>query len=325
MIPLSYWLRLARLSVHFMRRSTVLPYLPVRIWIELTSHCNFSCPICPNRLLDGKDKGFMDFSLFKKITDEAQDFLFEANLAHRGESLLHPRLLEMIAYAKERRLYTRLHTNGSLLSEKMAEGILSSGLDRLSFSFDGYDKETYEKFRAGGQFEKTVDNIVRFLEIKKRAQAKKPLTVIEVVASDQEKRKDTSLIKDRLLALFKHLRPSNLVIKRSHNWAGELEAEEPKEGYSLCSFPWNTLVIFWNGSVLPCPQDFFGRTEIGNVRDSSLRNIWNGERMITLRKKLARGDRTDLTSCLRCDRIRRKTFLGVPREYFWKYITKRMT
>ena len=324
MIPLSYWLRLARLSIHFNKRSTLLPYLPVRIWIELTNHCNFACPACPNRLLDGKDKGFMDFGLFKKIIDEAQDFLFEANLAHRGESLLHPQLLEMITYAKERRLYTRLHTNGSLLSEKMAEEILGSGLDRLSFSFDGSDKETYEKFRAGGQFEKTVDNIVRFLEIKKRAKAKKPLTVIEVIASSQEKRNDTSLIKNRLLTLFKNLGPSNLVIKQSHNWAGELNTEKPREGYSLCSFPWNTLVIFWNGNVLPCPQDFFGRNVIGNIRNSSLQNIWNGERMITLRKKLAIGDRTDLAACLCCDRIRRKTFLGVPREYLWKYITKRM-
>jgi radical SAM protein with 4Fe4S-binding SPASM domain len=324
MILLSYWLRLARLSVHYFKRSTILPYFPLRTWIELTSHCNFACPICPNRLLDEKEKGFMDFGLFEKIIDEAQDFLFEANLAHRGESLLHPRLLEMIAYAKKRRLYTRLHTNSSLLSEKMAEGILRSGLDRLSFSFDGYDKETYEKIRAGGQFEKAVDNIVRFLEMKKKARSKKPLTSVEVIAFDQEKTNNSSLVKDRLLALFKHLRPSNLVIKQSHNWAGEFKADELKEDYSLCPFPWNTLAIFWNGNVLPCPQDFFGRNVVGNVKDSSLRKIWNGERMITLRKKLAMIDMADLPTCLRCDRIRRKTFLGVPREYLWKYITKRM-
>ena len=324
MILLSYWLRLARLSVHYFKRSTILPYLPLRTWIELTSHCNFACPICPNRLLDEKEKGFMDFGLFQKIIDEAQDFLLEANLAHRGESFLHPQLLEMISSAKEKGLYTRLHTNGSLLSEKMAEGILRSGLDRLSFSFDGHNKETYEKFRAGGQFEKAVDDIVRFLEMKKRAQAKKPLTVVEVIAPGQEKENNASLAKDRFLTLFKHLRPSNLVIKQPHNWAGELKADKLEEDYSLCPFPWNTLAIFWNGDVLPCPQDFFGRNVVGNVKDSSLREIWNGERMTALREKLARKDIADLPTCIRCDRIRRKTFLGVPREYLWKYITKRM-
>jgi radical SAM protein with 4Fe4S-binding SPASM domain len=280
--------------------------------------------MCPNRLLSEEDRGFMDFDLFRKIVDEAQASLLEANLAHRGESLLHPRLLEMIACAKEKGLFTRLHTNGSLLSEEMAGEILRSGLDRLSFSFDGHDKETYERIRAGGQFEKTVANIVRFLEIKKRAQAKKPLTVVEVIAFDQEKDVHPSLVKNSLLALFKHLPARNLVIKKSHSWAGELGEEIQKAGYSLCPFPWNALAVFWNGDVLPCPQDFFGRTVVGNAKDSNLQDIWNGKGMIALREKLAGADIAALPSCSRCDRIRRKTFLGAPREYLWKYITKRM-
>lgn len=325
MTLLPYWLRLARLFVQYYKRSTTLPYPPVRIWIELSSFCNFQCLMCPNNLLKEEEKGFMDFNLYKKILDEAKNFVFEASLAHRGESLLHPRLLEMIAYAREKGVFTRLHTNGSLLSEEMAHRIIRTGLDRLSFSFDGYDKETYEKIRQGGDFDKTVENIIHFLEIKKRAQAKKPETVVEAIAFDQGKKGAHPSVKNRLLALFKHLAPNALVIKQSHNWAGEFDSDVPGKHYTLCPFPWNALVVFWNGDILPCTQDFFGRSVVGNVKDSSLLDIWNGERMVDLREKLAHRSITDLPACQRCDRIRRKAFLGVPREYLWKFITRKMT
>ncbi len=49
--------------------------------------------MCPNKDLTKEQKGFMDFDLFKKIVDEAKDFVFDVHLLHRGESLLHPRLL----------------------------------------------------------------------------------------------------------------------------------------------------------------------------------------------------------------------------------------
>jgi len=44
--------------------------------------------MCPNKDLKKEDKGFMDFDLYKKIVDESRDFIFEINLAHRGESLM---------------------------------------------------------------------------------------------------------------------------------------------------------------------------------------------------------------------------------------------
>jgi len=37
---------------------------PLRVWIETTSRCNLTCPLCLNRKLDASDKGDMDFGLF---------------------------------------------------------------------------------------------------------------------------------------------------------------------------------------------------------------------------------------------------------------------
>ena len=70
-----------------------------------------------------------------------------------------------------------------------------------------------------------------------------------------------------------------------HNWAGEINGPGKGKKYSPCTFLWQALIIFWDGAVLPCTQDFFGYYILGNVKDSSLAEIWNNDKMIRLRKK----------------------------------------
>ncbi len=324
MVPLNYWLRLTNLIYYYRKKSTKLPYSPVRLWVELTSCCNYKCIMCPNKDLKKEDKGFMDFDLYKKIVDESRDFIFEINLAHRGESLMHPQLIEAIAYAKKNRIFTRLHTNGSLLTEDISRKIIRTKLDRLSFSFDGYDKETYEKIRKGGNFDKTLENIVHFLEIKKEAHSKKPITALEVINFNQKHKEESLEARKRFHSQFKNLPLNKIVFKEMHNWAGQIEKESLGKKYTVCPFPWNALIIYWDGAVLPCTQDFFGEFIVGNVKDSSLKEIWNGDKMRHLRKKLAEGSIEELNACSQCDRVWREGFLGVPKEYLWRFITKRM-
>lgn len=321
MISFKYFSRLLRLYFHYNKKSSKLPYAPVRLWVELTSLCNYRCIMCPNKDMDKEAHGYMDFALYKKIIDEAADFAFDINLAHRGESLLHPQIVDAILYAKSKRLFTRLHTNGSLLTEELAHKILESGLDRLSFSFDGFDKDTYERTRVGGNFEKTLQNIIRFLEIKKKKKSKTPNTSIEVIYFEADNYLQT---KKEFEAKFKGLPLDSFVIKDLHNWAGETTKGNTSKDYSTCTFPWNALVVFWDGNVLPCSQDFFGRNILGNVKESSLIDIWNNARTAQLREKLSKKDIRDLKACRECDRVRRKSFLGVPKEFLWKFIAKKM-
>jgi radical SAM protein with 4Fe4S-binding SPASM domain len=322
MNAINYWSRLLRLFYHYKRKATVLPYLPVRLWVELTSDCNYSCVMCPNKDLRKEDRGLMPLELFKKIVDEAADWVFEINLAHRGESLLHSQIPEIVALAREKKIFTRLHTNGSLLTEDLSRRLIEEGLDRLSISFDGFDKATYEKIRRGGDFDKTAANIVRFLQIKRELGSKTPETAIEVIKFPPVEAGTESA--ESFRKRFEGLPLDSFVMKDLHNWAGEIRTDKPGKHYSVCTFPWNALVILWDGAVLPCTQDFFGTYVVGNANQSSLEELWNGEGMRELRRRLAAGDIKDLKACSRCDRAWRKGFLGVPREFLWKFITKRM-
>ena len=320
---LKYYRRLAAVAWAYKRRATRLRYLPLRLWIEPTSVCNLRCVMCPNKDLSRGQKGFMDIGLFRTIIDEAAGFAFDVYLHHRGESLLHPDFVEMVAYAHKAGLVTRFHTNGTLLDEDKARRLIAAGLDQFAFSFDGYDAETYERIRVNADFEKTVGQIVRFLEVKKSLGAKKPVTVIELI--DQAGLPESAArSREAFEARFKGLPLDKFVVKDPHNWAGELGGVGVKSKYAPCTFLWNALVVFWDGSVLPCAQDFFGYYPLGNVRSESLAAIWNNDRMVALREKIVRGDISGLKTCGRCDRLWRPTILGIPREYLGRALLKKM-
>jgi len=320
-----YLHRLIQAYRSYRTRKTHLDYLPFRLWIEPTDHCNLRCVMCPNKDLPKEKKGYMDLALFQKIIDEAASSVFDVHLLHRGESLLHPRFFDMADYAREKSVRAKLHTNGTVLDEKKARRLLDSGLDQISFSFDGYDKETYERIRIGGDFEKTVQNIVRFLEIKKELRSKKPYTILELINFPDSRIKSDSESQKAFLTRFKALPLDKLVIKEYHNWAGETGKVQKRKQYSPCTFLWNALVIFWDGSVLPCSQDFFGYYILGNVKDTSLSEIWNNDKMTHLRQQHIEGTIDEFETCRECDRVWRDKFLGVPKEYLWKFLFRKMT
>jgi len=317
-------LNLVRIYFDYILKRTRPVKLPHRLWVEPTNRCNLRCIICPNSnesILP--PRGLMDFDMFMGIVDEASGFVYDINLFHRGESLLHPRIYEMIRYASRKGLRTRLHTNATLLTRENAERIFESGLHYISISFDGYDKDTYEAIRKGASFTKTYSNLVQFLKKKKEKASKRPFTVLQVIESWNEPKEVMRLKRKEFMSALKGLPLDKVSIRVPHNWGGSY-GEAGGRISSLCTFPWYSLTIFWNGEVVPCPQDFYGNLSVGNIRDSDIRSIWNGDRLVTHRKALIGGRIEDLDPCRCCDMLRRKTFLGAPTNYLTTFLRENL-
>ncbi len=317
-----YYLRLARLYLSYRRRDAQVAAPPLRLWVEISSRCNLRCPVCPNHDLAADQKGDMEWGLFKKVVDQGRDFAFEINLHHRGESLLHPQAGRFIRYAAQAGIFSRLHTNATLLQGKLGQEILASGLQRLSISFDGFHAAAYEKNRPGASFEQVTDNIASFLQLRRLAGKTRPRLAIEVMEHAAEPGQASA--RQAFTARFKKLGLDELVIKKPHNWAGHLGA--PADGvFSACTFPWNALLVFYNGDVLACSQDFFGRNPLGNAHEKPLLDIWNGLPMQELRRAFAAGQISAFPACAGCDRVRRPTLGGLPREYLKRLLCRRMS
>lgn len=287
-------------------------YYPLRLWIEPTNLCNLSCEMCLNKELSKTDFGVMNIALYRKIIDELEGKVYDIYLHHRGESLLHPKLAEMISYARGKRIKTRLHTNATVLDEKRAESIIDAGLDFLSFSFDGYNREEYECIRKGANYEKTLANIRNFLKLKKKKNAKNPYVVFTVI----EFGRHPVHVRREFFKQFEGLPLDAVRIRSPHNWGGHYKKIniEKNKHFIPCTFPWYSLTIFWNGDVLPCPQDFFGKLKLGNITQDSILGVWNSPDLVSVRERMNREEVSELSPCSGCDRIWRKAVFGVPVE-----------
>lgn len=320
---------LLKIYINYCLGRTDCNYFPLRIWIELSSRCNLSCRFCVNKNLPPHQRGDMDFSLYKKIIDEIAGKVHDVNLFHRGEPLLNKNIVPMITYANKKGIRTRIHTNATLMNKELDGNMILAGLDLISFSFDGYVKEIYEKNRTGANFEESLANIVDFLKVKKKLKSKKPYTIIQVMQNG-EKLPANEIIEQKkaFLENFKDLPLDRIVIRKPHNWGGLIKIsgmndENKKAGvkkYSCCTFPWYSLTVFYDGKVFLCPQDFEGEICLGDAGKEKIEEIYNGKIIRDIRKRFKCGIIDDIVPCRDCDRIRRKSFLGIPLEYLEIFI-----
>jgi radical SAM protein with 4Fe4S-binding SPASM domain len=279
--------------------------------------------MCLNKSVPTEKKGFMDLELYKKIIDEISVYAHDICLSHRGEPLMHPDIFEMIEYAKKKKLYVRLHTNATLLTEEKSCKLLESGLDLISFSFDGYDKETYERIRVNANFDETLNNIANLLKLKRERKKKNPYTILEVIEFPEYAQEMNHAKRKKFEMTLNSMHIDEFIIKKLHNWGGDysLKTEKKKsENFLPCTFPWYASVILWDGTVVPCPQDFFGCYQVGNVSDIMLSELWNNDKMSSLRRKMVNKDIHDLKTCISCDRLYRKTIFGAPTQYLIPFL-----
>ena len=158
---------------------TEVTEFPKRLTIELSSLCNLSCVMCPRQYVSG-DLGFMDEMLFRKIVQEIRCEEVEWVVPYfRGESLLHPRFMELLSLLrKNSSAKIHLATNALLLSEEMIHHLLfETRIDFISFSLDAVTEETYRKIRLGGMLEKARENVLRFLHLRDASASE---TVVQV-------------------------------------------------------------------------------------------------------------------------------------------------
>ena len=163
---------------------------PLSVDIEIAAICDLACPHCSREFLVTPDK-LINFELYKSIIDQAVKLdVPSVKLIWRGEPLLHPKVKQLILYAKESGIIeVIINTNGTNLNEKKANELIDSGLDQLIYSFDGGTKETYEKMRPGrfkkNKFEDVYSNIKNFAKIKKLRNSKFPITKIQMVMTKE--------------------------------------------------------------------------------------------------------------------------------------------
>lgn len=278
------------------------PFPPRKIAIEPSSFCNLRCIHCAHGdSAEGvsrmtRPKSNMSLDVFKKITDEASRFRNRTKFvfAMMGEPLMNKKMVEMIAYAHKKGVWTQLNTNAVLLSRKKGEELIDAGLDFMYLSLDGITRETYEKIRVRGDFERVLTNILDFIELKYQKGALDLTIHIGMTAEIINRGELDFFVKE-----FSKLPLDAVYSPMLFNWLSAIEwADGPEahagkadlKDYPVCNTSWDVPGIQANGDFVPCLYDFDGRYSAGNVADNTILELWNNERLIKFRRAVLNRD-----------------------------------
>ncbi|MBF0558792.1 MAG: radical SAM protein [Nitrospirae bacterium] len=145
------------------------PVYPVYMEVSPVGSCNHRCVFCAYDYI-GHPNRKLDTPVFLNFIDEISECGVKSLLyAGEGEPLLHSDIVRFITHSKIKGIDVGMYTNGQLMTEKVAEQIVSS-LTFIRFSFSGGTDENYAAIHgvANGVFEKVIKNIERVVAIKHR-------------------------------------------------------------------------------------------------------------------------------------------------------------
>ena len=286
----------------------ILPSIPPTIYVELTNACNLDCAMCDRKSMTRK-QGMMEMNLFQKLIDNAVEIRIPAIKLNRfGESLLHPKLIDMIRYTKERGMpWVYFTSNATLLNEENTTEILRSNLDSITFSVDGATPATYEKIRKNAKYNITVENIKRFHKMRGEMGLKKPRIVLNTLLT-----RETA---NEILQFFKQWSSIadyiNVIPVGRYGNVSDLSAIDRrglKNEKRPSHHPFDRLMIFWNGDVTVCCGDINGELTIGNILEDRIETLWKNEKMKRLRRMHLARNFDEIPICDNCDGTNRTLF-----------------
>lgn len=300
-------------------------YAPEDISIEVTNICNFSCDFCTQSSPDH----FATIARHSLTLARAEILLrrlraggVRTNVMHwtlDGEPFVnrdfHLICGRAIGYGFTNQIFS---TNGSLCSPERvrtlprAPGVVYT----LCIDFCA-DREYFEKYRGRpGSWERVRNNIGDIV-------AAPDLPHLKVLCTDISAYKftDAKELARRRDAL-KRLLPASPRLqfdqRRYHNSTGYVKAlnKTISARYHVCLHPWFSFVVSANGDVVACSRDLEHKTVLGNLFESDLQEIWDGDRYQQFRRGHLSGDLCGFNACSGCD------MPYDPAKFTWRHMAK---
>lgn len=285
---------------------------PAVVQVQTVNRCNASCRMCPypsTWALEPRE--VMADVLYSKIVSECanapelHDFVPMA----QNEPLLDPKLPQRIAEFKAQaqpHQMVELVTNGSALTPERFVQLEQAGLDLLTISVNANSEATYEQVMANLSWPRLLE---RLEHLRQRGSAHINIYLRYVVQRDNAHEVRAFVrrwqhhfnlmlfdINNRAGAVSNYAQLAtvkHLVTRRFRKWIG------PRI-FKVCPYVFSIMAIMQNGDVLLCGNDWQEREVVGNVRNNSLRAIYNNPRMKEVRELMRQGQYDEIASCRNC-------------------------
>ncbi len=289
--------------------------LPMTISIEPTTACNLRCPECPSGLRAfSRETGNLKQDFFKKIIDELYPTLTYLIFYFQGEPYINPKFLDMVKYASDKGIYTITSTNGHFLDDENARKTIESGLDRMIISIDGTTQEVYEQYRKEGNLATVIEGAKNVVKWKKKLNASTPHIIIQflVVRPNEHQIPDIYRLADEIgvdevklktAQIYDYENGNDLIptMDQYSRYALKKNGKYVVKNQLLnhCWKLWHASVITWNGIVVPCCFDKDAMHRLGDIRQMSFAEVWQGKKYKDFRTSLLKG-RDQIDICRNC-------------------------
>lgn len=295
-------------------RKPIVWGMPVSYSIEPTNHCNLQCPECPSGLGSlTRPLGLLKFEEFKNWIDQIKSSGFYVQLFFQGEPFINKHLPKMIRYAQENRVYVSISTNGHFINESNVDHILDNAPDKLIYSVDGLDEQSYQNYRVGGTFKQADEGLRTLIRRRRERGLNKPYVEFQFIVMKQNEHqldevikygKDTGVEK----VVFKTMQVSNY-----ENAVKFLPSNKKYSRYIVenntyriknrmknhCFALWRTSVITWDGKVVPCCFDKDAEFNLGLLNGKNFSDIWKSAEYNQFRQRVL-DNRKEINICTNC-------------------------
>jgi len=289
--------------------------LPFSISVEPTTACNLRCPECPSGLRAfTRPTGNLRADFFRNVMDELASDLLWLIFYFQGEPYINPAFLEMVAYAKSKKIYTITSTNGHFLDDDNARRTVESGLDRLIISLDGTTQEVYEQYRKEGRLDKVLQGAANVVKWKKALRSSTPHIVFQflVVRPNEHQIPEAyrlareigvDEVKLKTAQIYDYENGHPLIptqekyARYRHNEHGRYEVKNRLVNH--CWKLWHSCVVTWDGVVVPCCFDKDASHRMGSLRQQPFRSIWHSPAYRQFRTAILKG-RDQIDICTNC-------------------------
>ncbi len=299
--------------------------------IEIAGACNYQCPSCP-QADQGREKSFrkiLPFSIIKKVLADAGKYGVESVSLHgSGEPTLHKQLTEIVRFTHEQGFLPSFFTNGERLTPELFREVAEAGLDLVTVSVIGYNRELYKKWMATDKFEYVLGNIAGCLRVKTELGLKTQIhtrhLIIDAKNIEYEVAEYRRNVIDKLPGVLTE-------IWLMHTWDGVFDAPYKRINFATkkrtCGRPFAPYLEVRAGgndghqaAVVPCPfilgRD--SRAVLGHLDCQTIAEVVAGDPYRLLREAHARGDFDSIPYCKGCDQL-----LEVPNALVWSNIPGR--
>ena len=162
---------------------------PITLSINLTQRCNLNCRMClqykrgnvqtDQMLLRYPKEEEMDWPVLKNLLDQAADTHCMVYLTG-GEPFLHPEIVRIARYGKEKKIYMSIVTNGLRLSSHVEE-LVEIGVDNITVSIHGPEPVHDQIVGKPGAFRLATKGISGLIETRRHWRKTKPFVKINHV------------------------------------------------------------------------------------------------------------------------------------------------